>query len=198
MKLIHRCSNHEEFEESFYDEHACARSRPGFKYVNHDDPDFTTIECLGCGELWKYRRNHSDVVFWSHVRIPINWQIPSKFQTVDQKTPTINIGEVKERRFEIIDRGVHGGVDELPFFSAYENDVKATARVIARNAFSIGSRRFRVTDIEELKKMDLETKHALAETIAFPIQRAYDYQAIGRKLCMVEELPQGAMQTYER
>lgn len=39
---------------------------------------------------------------------------------------------------------------------------------------------------------------ALAQAMVEPIKRALEYQAIGRKLLMVDELPQGALARYEK
>jgi len=38
-----------------------------------------------------------------------------------------------------------------------------------------------------------EGRVALAQAMVEPIKRALEYQAIGRKLLMVDELPQGAL-----
>lgn len=43
-----------------------------------------------------------------------------------------------------------------------------------------------------------EGRVALAQAMVEPIKRALEYQAIGRKLLMVDELPQGALARYER
>ncbi len=43
-----------------------------------------------------------------------------------------------------------------------------------------------------------EGRTALASAMVEPIRRALEYQAIGRKLLMVDELPQGALARYER
>lgn len=43
-----------------------------------------------------------------------------------------------------------------------------------------------------------EGRTALAQAMVEPIRRALEYQAIGRKLLMVDELPQGALARYER
>jgi hypothetical protein len=43
-----------------------------------------------------------------------------------------------------------------------------------------------------------EGRVALAQAMIEPIKRALEYQAIGRKLLMVDELPQGALARYER
>lgn len=43
-----------------------------------------------------------------------------------------------------------------------------------------------------------EGRVALAQAMVEPIRRALEYQAIGRKLLMVDELPQGALARYER
>lgn len=172
MKLIHRCNSHNEFLDSFWSQDHCCKS--GLKYVNHDDPDFTTAECLGCGELWKYRRNCSAIGFWSPVGTPINWHIPSKFQIVDQKTPTINISEVKERRFEIVDRETPGSILDAPTGES------------SLVSWKIDS-----------KDIDYITDRRVSAEIMSPFMRPYGYQAIGRKLLMVEELHQGAMDIYK-
>ena len=39
---------------------------------------------------------------------------------------------------------------------------------------------------------------ALAQSMVEPIRRSLEYQAVGRKLLMVDELPQGALARYER
>lgn len=41
-------------------------------------------------------------------------------------------------------------------------------------------------------------RDALAQAMVEPIKRALEYQAIGRKLIMVDELPQGALARYEK
>jgi hypothetical protein len=41
-------------------------------------------------------------------------------------------------------------------------------------------------------------REALAQAMVEPIKRALEYQAIGRKLLMVDELPQGALARYEK
>ena len=54
---------------------------------------------------------------------------------------------------------------------------------------------------EELIAQALETpegRQALASAMVEPIRRAMDYQSIGRKLLMVDELPQGAYASYEK
>ena len=43
-----------------------------------------------------------------------------------------------------------------------------------------------------------EGRISLAQAMAEPIIRAMDYQSIGRRLLMVDELPQGALARYER
>jgi len=43
-----------------------------------------------------------------------------------------------------------------------------------------------------------EGRTALAQAMVEPIRRSLEYQAIGRKLLMVDELPQGALPRYER
>jgi hypothetical protein len=43
-----------------------------------------------------------------------------------------------------------------------------------------------------------ESRTALASAMVDPIRRALDYQAIGRSLFMVDELPQGGYAHYER
>jgi len=43
-----------------------------------------------------------------------------------------------------------------------------------------------------------EGRTALAQAMVEPIRRSLEYQAVGRKLIMVDELPQGALARYER
>jgi hypothetical protein len=43
-----------------------------------------------------------------------------------------------------------------------------------------------------------EGRTALAQAMVEPIRRALEYQAVGRKCLMVDELPQGALARYER
>lgn len=43
-----------------------------------------------------------------------------------------------------------------------------------------------------------EGRVALAQAMVEPIRRALEYQAVGRKMLMVDELPQGALARYER
>ncbi|MGG2309823.1 hypothetical protein, partial [Salmonella enterica] len=43
-----------------------------------------------------------------------------------------------------------------------------------------------------------EGRLALAQAMVKPIKTSLQYQAIGRKLLMVDELPQGALPRYER
>jgi hypothetical protein len=43
-----------------------------------------------------------------------------------------------------------------------------------------------------------EGRTALAQAMVEPIRRSLEYQAVGRKLLMVDELPQGALARYER
>lgn len=43
-----------------------------------------------------------------------------------------------------------------------------------------------------------EGRLALAQSMVEPIRRSLEYQAVGRKLLMVDELPQGALARYER
>lgn len=43
-----------------------------------------------------------------------------------------------------------------------------------------------------------EGRIALAQSMVEPIRRSLEYQAVGRKLLMVDELPQGALARYER
>ena len=43
-----------------------------------------------------------------------------------------------------------------------------------------------------------EGRVALAQAMVEPIRRALEYQAVGRKLIMVDELPQGAYARYEK
>lgn len=43
-----------------------------------------------------------------------------------------------------------------------------------------------------------EGRIALAQAMVEPIRRSLEYQAVGRKLLMVDELPQGALARYER
>ena len=43
-----------------------------------------------------------------------------------------------------------------------------------------------------------EGRTALAQAMVEPIRRSLEYQAVGRKLVMVDELPQGALARYER
>ncbi len=54
---------------------------------------------------------------------------------------------------------------------------------------------------EMLVAQALETSEgrvALAQAMVEPIRRALEYQAVGRKLIMVDELPQGALPRYEK
>lgn len=54
---------------------------------------------------------------------------------------------------------------------------------------------------ETLVAQALETgegRLALAQAMVEPIRRALEYQAVGRKLLMVDELPQGALARYEK
>ena len=43
-----------------------------------------------------------------------------------------------------------------------------------------------------------EGRTALAQAMVEPIRRSLEYQAVGRKLLMIDELPQGALARYER
>jgi len=43
-----------------------------------------------------------------------------------------------------------------------------------------------------------EGRTALAQAMVEPIRRSLEYQAVGRKLLLVDELPQGALARYER
>ena len=62
------------------------------------------------------------------------------------------------------------------------------------------------TQQEDLQKemviaQALETEQgrvALAQAMVEPVKRALEYQAIGRKLLMVDELPQGTLARYEK
>jgi hypothetical protein len=57
------------------------------------------------------------------------------------------------------------------------------------------------TQKEEIIAQALETDEgrvALAQAMVEPIRRSLEYQAVGRKLLMVDELPQGALARYER
>jgi len=54
---------------------------------------------------------------------------------------------------------------------------------------------------EQIIATALETdggRIALAQSMVEPIRRSLEYQAVGRKLLMVDELPQGALARYER
>ncbi len=56
-------------------------------------------------------------------------------------------------------------------------------------------------DREMVLSQALETDEgrvALAQAMVEPIRRSLEYQAVGRKLLMVDELPQGALARYER
>lgn len=56
-------------------------------------------------------------------------------------------------------------------------------------------------DKEAVIAQALETEEgrtALAQSMVEPIRRSLEYQAVGRKLLMVDELPQGALARYER
>jgi hypothetical protein len=56
-------------------------------------------------------------------------------------------------------------------------------------------------DKEQVIAQALETdegRTALAQAMVEPIRRSLEYQAVGRKLLMVDELPQGALARYER
>ena len=46
--------------------------------------------------------------------------------------------------------------------------------------------------------LDTPQGRALAQAMVEPIRRALEYQAVGRKLLMVDELPQGAYARYEK
>ena len=57
------------------------------------------------------------------------------------------------------------------------------------------------SDREMIIAQALETdegRTALAQAMVEPIRRSLEYQAVGRKLLMVDELPQGALARYER
>jgi hypothetical protein len=61
----------------------------------------------------------------------------------------------------------------------------------------------KLTDIqrEEVLAQAIETPEGrvvLAQVMVEPIRRSLEYQAVGRKLLMVDELPQGALARYER
>lgn len=54
---------------------------------------------------------------------------------------------------------------------------------------------------EQIIAQALETDEgrvALAQAMVEPIRRSLEYQAVGRKLLMIDELPQGALARYER
>jgi len=60
-----------------------------------------------------------------------------------------------------------------------------------------------LTDQDKLKVVEAalntdEGRVALAQAMVEPIRRSLEYQAVGRKLLMVDELPQGALARYER
>jgi len=60
-----------------------------------------------------------------------------------------------------------------------------------------------LTDQEKLEIVEAalntdEGRVALAQAMVEPIRRSLEYQAVGRKLLMVDELPQGALARYER
>ena len=60
-----------------------------------------------------------------------------------------------------------------------------------------------LTDVEkqEIIAQALQTEEgrvALAQAMVEPIRRSLEYQAVGRKLLMIDELPQGALAHYER
>ena len=57
------------------------------------------------------------------------------------------------------------------------------------------------TEKETIIAQAMETEEgrvALAQAMVEPIRRSLEYQAVGRKLLMVDELPQGALPRYER
>ncbi len=61
----------------------------------------------------------------------------------------------------------------------------------------------KLTDLqkEEVLAQAIETpegRTVLAQVMVEPIRRSLEYQAVGRKLLMVDELPQGALARYER
>lgn len=54
---------------------------------------------------------------------------------------------------------------------------------------------------EKIIAQALETEEgrvALAQAMVEPIRRSLEYQAVARKIMLVDELPQGALATYER
>ena len=60
-----------------------------------------------------------------------------------------------------------------------------------------------LTDEQKLRVVEAafdtdEGRVALAQAMVEPIRRSLEYQAVGRKLLMVDELPQGALARYER
>ena len=60
-----------------------------------------------------------------------------------------------------------------------------------------------ITDEQKLQVIEAalntdEGRVALAQAMVEPIRRSLEYQAVGRKLLMVDELPQGALARYER
>ena len=59
----------------------------------------------------------------------------------------------------------------------------------------------KVTDQRQLLIADMintpECRTALAQAMVDPIRQALNYQSLGRKLLMVDELPQGAFARYE-
>jgi hypothetical protein len=74
-------------------------------------------------------------------------------------------------------------------------DIHDPSRITRR----IAEIRKKHSDREALIAQALETPEgriALAQAMVEPIRRSLDYQSIGRKLLMVEELPEGAHVTY--
>ena len=89
---------------------------------------------------------------------------------------------------------------------AYNRLIKTTfsnimAWIIASNELPISKDFLEMYDRALLISKQIKTpegRTALAQSMVNPIRRALDYQAIGRKLLMVDELPQGALPRYDK
>lgn len=129
MKTIHRCANYKEFLKDFHENHACSSKPKKFRSVDIDNPHFVTIECLECGEFWKYPVRGEKVKWWSPIYVPINWQIlPTKMEKVRAfplPIPRYDFAALGKKLL---------AVEELPqgALAQYERDMRNTSKVITK------------------------------------------------------------------
>lgn len=134
----------------------------------------------------------------------IEFNFENKSESGTEKYTTRNSGFYIYGGFNMSLFNTHGEVNALSGNDALEQIVKY-ASILQRNQSAnqslAGQPSFTEEQKDELIKralMTQEGKIALGQAMANPIRRNLDYQGVGRRVLVVDPLPQGALPVYDR